>query len=439
MKLNFFKNKEVKNAGWLIGGKIAQMLLSLVVGTISARYLGPSNYGLIGYGNALVSFFMSFCTLGINSIIVKNFFDHPEEKGETLGSAILLRILSSICSAIMVISISLVIDHGERETILVVALCSISLIFHCLDSINYYFQSLYKSKITAMAIFIAYVATSVYKIILLIFGANVFWFAFASSVDYIVLAIVLLIAYHKSGGPQLGFSWKKGFSLLKVSYHYILSGLMVAIYGHTDSFMLKHMLNESEVGYYTIATSICAMWTFILSAIIDSMYPTIIKHFKDNNQAAFERKNRQLYAIVFYVSAFVSVMFLIFGELVIWLLYGKDFLPAAAPLRVITWYTAFSYFGVARNAWMVCNEKQKYLKFMYIGAAIINVGLNLIFIPLWGAAGAAFASLVTQISTSIILPLFIKDLRPNAKLMLEAIILKGVLPSRSKKNKQNGE
>ena len=62
MKLNFLKSKEVKNAGWLIGGKVAQMVLSLFVGVLSARYLGPGNYGLISYGSALVSFFMSFCT-----------------------------------------------------------------------------------------------------------------------------------------------------------------------------------------------------------------------------------------------------------------------------------------------------------------------------------------------------------------------------------------
>ena len=63
---------------------------------------------------------------------------------------------------------------------------------------------------------------------------------------------------------------------------------------------------------------------------------------------------------------------------------------------------------------------------MYIFAAVINIGLNVIFIPMWGTAGAAFASLVTQIFTSIILPYCVKPLRPNAKLMLEAIVLKGV-------------
>ena len=98
---------------------------------------------------------------------------------------------------------------------------------------------------------------------------------------------------------------------------------------------------------------------------------------------------------------------------------------ASQPLKIIVWYTIFAYLGVARNAWIVCENKQKYLKYMYLSAAIINIILNLVFIPLMGAVGAAFASLITQICTSILLPLFIKDMRPNIKLMFEAVILKG--------------
>ena len=68
---------------------------------------------------------------------------------------------------------------------------------------------------------------------------------------------------------------------------------------------------------------------------------------------------------------------------------------------------------------------------MYVGAAVCNIALNILLIPIIGTVGAAFASLITQILTSIILPLIIKDLRPNAKLMLEAIILKDVLPQKN--------
>lgn len=428
MKLDINKlicNREAKNASWLIGGKIAQMLISLFVGIISARYLGPSNYGLISYGNAMVSFCMAFCTLGLNSIIVKEFFDQPEKEGETLGTAIFFRLLSSIASSILVIAVSFLLDYGQWETIIIVALCSVSLVFHIFDTINYWFQSKYQSKVVAIAGLTGYVITSIYKIVLLMLKKNVFWFAFANSVDYIVLGAVLMVAYRKNSGPALKVSIQRGKQLLQKSYHYILSGMMVAIYGQTDKLMLKHMLNETSVGYYTIATTVCGMWTFVLQAIIDAMNPSIIQSFKKNNEE-FERKNKQLYAIVIYVSVSVSVLFMILGKLVIGILYGEAYMPAIVPLKIITWYTAFSYLGVARNAWVVCNDKQKYLKLLYFSAAVINVILNFLLIPVFDVAGAAIASLITQISTSIILPYFIKELRPNAKLMIEALMLKGV-------------
>ena len=430
------KNKETKNALWLIGGRVAQMILSLFVGVLSARFLGPSNYGLISYGTALVSFFMSFCTLGLNSIIIKDFFDNPDEQGEAIGSSILMRTLSSFCSCVLIVCVSLLLDYGDWETIIVVALCSVSLLFHVLDTLKFWFQYKYKSNVTAIAIFVAYLLTSIYKIILLILQKSVFWFAFATSVDYIALSVLLVVFYKKHNGPKLSFSWKKGKSLLSKSYHYILSGMMVAIYGQTDKLMLKQMMDETAVGYYATAVALCSMWTFVLTAIIDAMYPTVIQSFKEGKRI-FEKRNRQLYAIVFYVSVFVSIMFTIFGDLAIKILYGDAYLPAAMPLKIVTWYTAFSYFGVARNAWMVCNEKQKYLKYMYVFAAILNVVLNFVLIPLLGPSGAAVASLVTQIFTSIILPYCIKDLRPNAKLMLEAIILKDVFPKRIKKSCDN--
>lgn len=69
---NIFKNKVTRNASWMIIGRIYQMSLSFVVSMLTARYLGPSNYGLINYASSFTSFFSTFCVLGINSVIVKN-------------------------------------------------------------------------------------------------------------------------------------------------------------------------------------------------------------------------------------------------------------------------------------------------------------------------------------------------------------------------------
>jgi len=84
LKQSFFKNRTVKNAGWLIGEKIAQALINLIVSILTTRFLGPANYVLINYGIAYTAFFMSLCTLGINSILVKEFTDKKYDEGTIL-------------------------------------------------------------------------------------------------------------------------------------------------------------------------------------------------------------------------------------------------------------------------------------------------------------------------------------------------------------------
>ena len=198
------------------------------------------------------------------------------------------------------------------------------------------------------------------------------------------------------------------------------------------------MLDDKTVGYYAVATTVCNMWVFVLASIIDSMYPSILKLYKEDYRA-YERKNKQLYAIVFYLSLIVSLGFILFGEFIIKILYGVEYMSAVTPLKIVTFYTAFSYLGVARNAWIVCENQQKYLKYMYFGAAVTNIGLNLIFIPILGTSGAALASLVTQICTSIILPMFFKGTRRNSQLMIDAILLKGIFNERIDTNGENNK
>lgn len=265
-------------------------------------------------------------------------------------------------------------------------------------------------------------------------GSDVTLFALATSVDYIVLAVLQIVFYKKNGGQRLGFSWRYGKDLLSRSKHFILSGLMVSIYGQTDKLMLKQMLDVTETGFYSTATAVNSMWCFILTAVINSMYPGIMEAHKEGNETLFTSRNRKMYAIVFYASMGAAVMFNIFAELVIYILYGKAYLPAAMPLRIVSWYTAFSYLGVARNAWIVSKNRQKHLFKIYVAAAVGNVILNFALIPLWGANGAAAASLISQVLTCFVLPFFIKDLRENAYLMLEGIMLKGVVKNNRKRD-----
>ena len=82
-----------------MGGKIAQMLISFFVSIFTARFLGPSNKGLLDYALAYTGFFTSVCTLGINSVLVKEFVDEKDGAGTVLGTALILRVAASLLSA----------------------------------------------------------------------------------------------------------------------------------------------------------------------------------------------------------------------------------------------------------------------------------------------------------------------------------------------------
>ena len=419
------KNRTVCNAAWLISGRLLNKAIVFLVGLLTARYLGPKNYGLVTYATAYTTFFASLCTLGINAIIIKNFVDHPDEVGQAIGTTLVLRAASSLLSAIMIIGIVSIVDRDEPLTILVVALSCIELLFHVFDTFKQWFQSRLESKYVAIATLLSTIATSTYKILILVAGKSVVWFALSLSVDYAVVAACLLLMYKKKKGPQLSFSVKKGKQLLSSSYSFIISGVMVAVFSGTDKLMLKQMLGEESVSYYTLAVSISMVASFVLEAVIQSMVPSVIEAYKKDKKL-YEKRNRQLYAIVFYVAIAFSLTVCVFAEPIVYLCYGEAYAQMIMPLRIVVWYTAFSYLGGARSAWLVCENKQNYQNLLYAGAAVVNVLINYLLIPVLGPTGAAFATLVTQVFTTVALPAVFPPLRDNVKLILEAISLNKV-------------
>ena len=271
------QNKVVKNASWIIGGKIVQSFLGLIISMLTARYLGPSSFGLINYASSIVAFVIPIMQLGFNNILVQEFINTPEKEGQILGTTVLLNVICSIACVIGVISFVYVANYNEIDTIIVCGLYSIQLIFQSLELFNYWFQAKYLSKYTSLVSLFAYVIVSMYKIYLLISGKNVYWFALSNSLDYAVIGFASLYLYKKMSLKRLSFSFSLGKELFKKSYYYIISGIMVTVFAQTDKIMINQMMDSTATGYYSAAVSCALLTNFIFAAIIDSMRPSIFE------------------------------------------------------------------------------------------------------------------------------------------------------------------
>ncbi len=412
-------NNEMKNAGWIVGEQIFQMLLSLVVGVLSARYLGPSNYGSLNYTASFVSFITCIATLSLEGVVIKKMITNSEKEGILLGSSIIFRLISSILSSISIIVIVAVLNPSDHLKIILVSLQSLQLIFKSVHVLDCWFQRYLKSKYVSIGKSLAGFIVATYKISLLITSKSVIWFAVANSINDFVVSIMLFIFYRKVDGPKLAYNKKDGILILYESYHFILSGLMTAIYSQMDRIMIGTMLTDYDVGLYTTATTICGIWVFIPIAIINSFRPKIMELKKDNN-LDYELRLQQLYSMIIWLCIVASAFICIVSPYVIKLLFGIEYIAAADALRIAIWYETFAMIGSARSIWIICEGKNKYVKY-YLGiGAGVNLFLNTTMIPIMGINGAAMATLITQIITSLIAPLLFKETKYHTILVLKA-------------------
>lgn len=413
-------NKVAKNAVWIIGIRIVQSLVALIISMLTARYLGPSNFGLITYASSLVAFVIPIMQLGFSNILVQEIVYEPDNAGKKNGTSIFLSLISSICCIIGITTFAFITNKNEPDTVLVCLLYSIVLIFQACDQIEYWYQANLMSRYTSIISLISYVVVSCYKIYLLITGKSIYWFAVSNALDYALISISCVVLYRKLGGKHLSFSWTIGKEMFSKSKHYILSSMMVAVLAQTDKIMIKMMLDEAYTGYYGAAVACAGMTSFVFSAIIDSFRPSVFEGKKEGNDI-FNKRLTMLYSIVIYLSLAQSIVMTMCSKLIIFILYGKAYYPSIKALQIIVWYTTFSYIGSVRNIWILANDKQKYLWKINLFGAVANIVLNAIMIPVMGINGAAIASLITQIFTNIIVGYIIKPIRPNNNIIVESL------------------
>ena len=351
--------------------------------------------------------------------------DNEDREGEILGTTIFFRICTSLISSIAITCLLYVLKEGDKVIVWVAFLQSLSLLFQSFDMIHYWYQSRLETQVSVKIQSLAYVLMAVYKIVILALGKSVEWFAFSTALEAAVVGAALVWVYNKGKGQKLSISISAGKEILKRSYHFILSGLMATIYGEMDKIMLGEMLSETAVGFYTAATKISTMWSFVLTALINSSRPVIIAS-KNKSSDLYIKQNKRLYAAIIWIGIAAGLGITVLGKWIIYFMYGEAYMPATSSLQISAWYTMFAMLGTARGIWVVCEDKAKYVKY-YLGiGAIINVILNYLLIPKFGPGGAAAATLATQIFTAVLAPAIFKETRIYTKYVFEAFFLKGI-------------
>jgi len=395
--------KYFANTSWLFLERIIRIFVSFIVSIFVVRYLGPKNFGLYSYAISFCWLFASFSSLGLESISTREIVKRPDQKDEINGTVFFLR-LTGGATAFIFIGLTLLFTGEETYTSILILIFAGSFIFQAFTSIEYYFRGIVNAKYNAYALSASVLVSSALKVFFILQKAPLLYFVIAALSEYIALSVGLIFVYQKN---KLSiFSWRYSkviaYSLLKDSWPLALSGIVVMIYMRIDQVMIKNMMSDEAVGYYSAAVRLCEAWYFIPVTLCNAIFPAIV-NAKNLSEEIYNNRMQKLYDVLTWLAIGIAIPVTIFSSKIIHLLFGSEYSAAAPVLTIYIWAGIAVFLSVASSQYLI-NENLTKLSFMrtFIGM-VLNVILNLILIPVYGIVGSAVATLVSYTVVTFIL------------------------------------
>jgi len=414
-----------KNTSWLLGERILRIFVGLLVGVWVARYLGPERFGLFSYAQSFVGLFTAIATLGLDGIVIRELVKDENRKDELIGSAFVLKMIGAVL-VLVILSVAVNFTSNDSYTNTIVFIVASATIFQSFNVVDMYFQSKVLSKYVVFANIISLIASSLAKITLILSEAPLIAFAWVVLFDSFVLAAGLVYYYVNSSFElkikSFNFNRSTALSLIKDSWPIILSSAVISVYMKVDQVMVKEMLGAEKVGQYAVAVRLSELWYFIPMLVCSSLFPAVV-NAKKISELLYYKRLQSLYNLMMWSAVCVAIPVTFCSDWVVELLYGVEFHEAGAVLSIHIWAGIFVSLGVASGHWYITENLQKLAFLKTFLGMIVNILLNVFLIRIYGAIGAAIATLISQAVVGIIADCFFRETRVVFTMKCRSILL----------------
>lgn len=183
--------------------------------------------------------------------------------------------------------------------------------------------------------------------------------------------------------------------ILAISAPMLMTASMQFFIGETGVLMLGMFRTEEEVGYYAIAVRLAALTAFVIKAINSMAAPKFSELYHTGDIDGLLHVARKSSKLIFWTTAPVLAVLIVFGRPLIDLLYGAEFVVAYPAMVMLVLGRFISSISGATGMFMNMTGNEKVFRNLVAIATALILGLGLLLIPRHGTAGAAFAAMVS--------------------------------------------
>lgn len=384
---------------------VTGIIFPVITFPYAARILLPEGIGAINFLNSIIQYIILFTSIGIPLYAVKEIAKYRDEPEKRDSITIEIFILSSILCLLGYLVVWILAEyvpqiHKQQSLFYIL---SLSIIFNSIG-VNWFYQGIEDFKfITIRGIIIRIISACILFVFvkkpedLLIYG----FIIVGSTVGNNIINFIHLRNYIRL--PRIKFRNIRIFKHLKPSFHVFILNLIISLYVLLNSIMLGFMSGDTQVGYFTAGTKISHIGLTLISSLSTVLLPRSSNLLKKGEKEKFSSLINKSLNLILCLTLPMTAGLIILAAPLTMIFCGREYINSIPVLYlnapVIIFIALTNLMGI-----QILYPKDK-INIVIISvsvAAVLNVILNLILIPPFGANGAALSTLISEFSVLIV-------------------------------------
>jgi stage V sporulation protein B len=393
--------------------------LGYVIRIILAKQLSLEEFGLFFAVFSFVWFFMVFRDFGLSYSLMKFIPEFLIKKQyEKIKASILFVIFVNLFVSFLIaflfflfsdyLSESYFKNELSKPILLILSIFFIlNTLYRVLMSIFVGFQ---KSQYYSFDLFFINLFVLIGIFIFKKFGflspALSYVFAVSMGVIWGTIIIFKLFNFFKY---RFDFSHNLKLKLFSYGLPLMLASIGYMVMGQMDILMITKFRPLADVAVYSVVLPTAMLLITFGGSLAEVLLPFVSEYWAAKKIKQLNKIINEAYLKIFVILVPIGLIFFIFADVILLILFGKNFVSGFNALRILSLGTLFFSVAVINNSIISAMGKPKLVtKIIFIGM-FLNIILNLILIPKYGIDGAAIATTLTYILVLILSSYFVSS------------------------------
>jgi O-antigen/teichoic acid export membrane protein len=407
--------RAVSNSVFILAARTISRVISLVVVILLANALGDSNYGryttLVAYSGLVAV----IGDLGFQSLYTREAARNRSLLGDYLGTLIVFRV---VLAAVASIVFALALGLGAGLTSLILPGCALLVATAYASLLRNTFYSVGRAEFDALAI----IAETLIQAALIVFGSRLhagvayYVWAYAASFTFTIIYSLVVIQVFRLGRIRLALDVDLIRRWLPLAIPFALTFFLTNVYFRAGVLILQQFRSFAEVGWYTLAYKPFEALQFVPLAIQTVVYPLLSVYYVSNAERldiAYKRFFKVLVLLGWPLTVGTFVLVHPINQI-----FNRSgaFGQSEPALRVLAFGIVFLFANSAFYAMLNAMNRQGLNAWATALAAVINIALNLAFIPFFGYLAASVMTVLTEAALCVFGWWFVQWKRPDLHL-----------------------